>query len=99
MLKLCKEAGIEKLTDVLAPLEAALAREDEALNRSREACRIPYRKRARKGSLYSLFRARLFASRKMPESDFLALPEVIYSEKVTFLLRKLVGSKKMVPKE
>ena len=41
VLKLCKEAGIEKLTDVLAPLEAALAREDEALNRSREACRIP----------------------------------------------------------
>ena len=41
VLKLCKEAGIEKLTDVLAPLEAALSREDEALNRSREACRIP----------------------------------------------------------
>ena len=35
VLKLCKEAGIEKLTDVLAPLEAALAKEDEALNRSR----------------------------------------------------------------
>ena len=35
VLKLCKDAGVEKLTEVLSPLEAALAREDEALNRTR----------------------------------------------------------------
>ena len=35
VLKLCKDAGVEKLTEVLPPLEAALAREDEALNRTR----------------------------------------------------------------
>ena len=33
VLRMCKEAGVEKLTAVLKPLEDALNREDEALNR------------------------------------------------------------------
>ena len=38
VLRMCKEAGVEKLTAVLKPLEDALKREDEALNypRSKE---------------------------------------------------------------
>ena len=38
VLRMCKEAGVEKLTAVLKPLEDALNREDEALNypRSKE---------------------------------------------------------------
>ena len=38
VLRMCKEAGVEKLTTVLKPLEDALKREDEALNypRSKE---------------------------------------------------------------
>ena len=35
VLRMCKEAGVEKLTAVLKPLEDALNREDEALNRPR----------------------------------------------------------------